>query len=297
MNKDTKLFLEHIEIFMKDVQPILNKNSLNPSSISNICFSRLPSNSVSTEIINCFENSMSVYFRKFNKKSFYSMTSDSFWNNKQSYVSFYKKTNSKKTDYLRPYYLFAISYILDLLRTDASKYKKLLHNSTGLWQYSIILYCQVSVVDISKSTIKKMLLSKDSRVARFAIDKAPISIILSTFKHKEIRNHNFLKRYNKRMKDAGIEPMLLFGENIFSDYSKIYELETLVTKNNSKKILDFYCENKDSVKNTNIWTTERCRSLLRKCIANLSDSDMFLYVDVDIETMFKRKKISSIIKL
>lgn len=296
MNKDTKLFLEHLKLFSENLSPIMIKHNMSDRTLCHISGRYYNSNNKASaqEVSDCFDVSMKDYFQKTSKASLYRMMSDPFWNNKPSFVSYY--SSKKEANALLPYIIYAVSNIADLLGSEKEKLIFVLSKSTGLWQYMLLQY--VSVLDIKDSTMKKMIVSKDIKVKSFAIRNAKINLLVNAFGDREIKNKGIKRLVNKRFKDAGIHPITKLDINSFVGYYNLSDVRHSVTKVNSKQILDFISENKEAIKekNNNSWSQMILEDIIYKCVSNLPDSDVFSYINLDLDVMFKRKRLSEIIK-
>jgi hypothetical protein len=182
------------------------------------------------------------------------------------------------------------------LGSEKEKLIFVLSKSTGLWQYMLLQY--VSVLDIKDSTMKKMIVSKDIKVKSFAIRNAKINLLVNAFGDREIKNKGIKRLVNKRFKGAGIHPITKLDINSFFGYYNLSDVRHSVTKVNSKQILDFISENKEAIKekNNNSWSQMILEDIIYKCVSNLPDSDVFSYINLDLDVMFKRKRLSEIIK-
>ena len=145
-----------------------------------------------------------------------------------------------------------------------------------------------------------MLKSKDSRVLGFAIKKAPAKQLIAELGSVKIKNKSILRKYNKRMRDLNISSKILLSISMFARYYDLANLRNSVSKDNAKDILNFYSNNQIEITKSignNHWLKSSMKDLIDKCTSMISDDELFSYLNIDIDTLYKRSSLKSIVKI
>lgn len=289
MNKDTKKFLEYIGV----AKDIIISSSGKTHKIIYSLYNR-NSDEVTKRLETEVDKVIKRYFKENSKASFYRVISDKYWNNKASYVSYYSLRGSEEHQNYS-YAIKVVTRIVDLLSSDIKNIEKIIKSSTGLWTYLSLSY--INNNDISSHTMKKLLYSKDRRVLGYAINNCTIKHLIERFEGEKIRNKNTLRKYNKRMKDAGISPRVFLEVSSFTQYQSLYDLLRSVNRSSAIAILDFYSNNKEEIlEGSNYsWHKRYHKQILEKALSFVSDENVFSYVNLDIDIMYKRKQMREII--
>ena len=102
------------------------------------------------------------------------------------------------------------------------------------------------------------------------------------------------------MNDLNMFPKIYLSVNMFSRYYNLASLRNCVSKNNAKDILDFYSNHQDEIFSQiggNHWMKHSLQDLLNKCTSMISEEELFSYVNIDSDGMYKRARLNSVIKI
>jgi len=281
MNKDTKLFYSILNSHLKKVDYSKNNRTLSFGM-------SYRSNEDSEEVL-FIDNFIQDYFNKTSKASFYRMINDRHWNNKPSYCYY----GAFEAEWIPA--LCSIKRMIDLFASDTEKLKTILLKGTGIWQYFAMK--EISYMEITKRMYERMLKNSDARVKKYAVKKAPIKTLARVFSQGITKNRQLQEIYKQRLFENGYLFAFEFKLSHFTTWNGIYESRKFISKSNAKNYLDFFTNNKDEIYktlNNSKWLKMRMENVLSYAMARVDEKELYSFINIDSETLFRRKKLKEL---
>lgn len=293
VKKDTLIFDGYVTTFLNKCKTVSEKYNLSYRHFPYLLHSYGANEEVRVQLIELADSVIDIYFKNNSKASFLRMVSDSFWNRKPFFT--YNLTDQEA---FHAYRVFVMQRIIDLISSDNVKINKLMSKGKGLWMYLCI--SRVSTPMIKRSSWNNMLKSKDGRVLGFAVKKAPPKQLVSAFESVKIKNKSILRKYNKRMRDLNMPPKIDLSVETFTRYYSLASLKNCISKDNAREILDFYSNNQEEISNNNgnnYYMKSYIKQVVDRCTSMIDDKELFSYINIDVDSLYKRSALNSIIKI